>query len=63
MTLYTINLVLMLLSFMVAGYRKRGQNFITRLPLYISAAAVLALPTMLPLVIFLVCFFNIELKE
>lgn len=63
MSLYTISLVLMLLSFMVAGYRKRGPNFITRLPLYISAAAVLALPTMLPLVIFLVCFFNLELKE
>lgn len=63
MPLYTISLVLMLLSFMVAGYRKRDQDFIIRLPLYISAAAVLALPTMLPLVIFLVCFFNLELKE
>lgn len=63
MALYTISLVLMLLSFMVAGYRKRGQTASIRLPLYISAAAVLALPTMLPLVIFLVCFFNLELKE
>lgn len=63
MTLYTISLVLMLLSFMVAGYRKRGPDCIIRLPLYISAAAVLALPTMLPLVISLVCFFNLELKE
>lgn len=63
MTLYTISLVLMLLSFMVAGYRKRGPDCIIRLPLYISAATVLALPTMLPLVISLVCFFNLELKE
>lgn len=63
MSLYTISLILMLLSFMVAGYRKRGPDCIIRLPLYISAAAVLALPTMLPLVIFLVCFFNLELKE
>lgn len=60
MVLYTINFVLILLACIRAGHQKRGWRWITRLPLYITASAVLALPTMLPLLFFLVCHFDWE---
>ena len=60
MVLYTISFILMLLACIIAGYQKRGWLWTTRLPLYIVMAAVLALPTVLPLVIFLIALFDLE---
>lgn len=60
MVLYSISFVLMLLACILAGYQKRGWRWSTRLPMYIAVSAVLALPTMLPLVFFLVCLFDID---
>lgn len=63
MVLYTISFILMLLSCIVAGYQKRGWKWATRLPLYIAVSAVLALPTMLPLMFFLGCLFDIDVGD
>lgn len=63
MVLYSISFTLLLLAFTVAGYRKRGHACVIRLPLYLATSAVLALPTMLPLLVCMVCIFNIELTE
>ena len=63
MVLYTISFILMLLACIIAGYQKRGWLWTTRLPMYIAVSAVLALPTMLPLLFFLVALFDIEVKD
>ena len=63
MILYSISFTLLLLSFTVAGYRKRGPACVIRLPMYLTTSAVLALPTMLALLVCVVCLFNLELKE
>lgn len=60
MVLYTISFILVLLSCIVAGKRKRGWRWIERLPLYIGTSAVLALPTMLPLLFLLIAWFDLE---
>lgn len=60
MVLYSISFVLMLLACIIAGYQKRGWKWSTRLPMYIVVSAVLALPTMLPLMFFLMCLFDID---
>lgn len=41
MVLYSISFVLMLLACIIAGYQKRGWKWSTRLPMYITASAVL----------------------
>lgn len=63
MVLYSISFILLLLASTVAGYRKRGPACAIRLPLYLATSVVLALPTMLPLLVCVVCVFNIERKE
>lgn len=63
MVLYTISFILMLLSCIVAGKRKRRWLWTTHLPMYIVVSAVLALPTMLPLMFFLITLFDIELRD
>lgn len=63
MVLYSISFVLMLLTCIIAGYQKRGWRWSTRLPMYIAVSAVLALPTMLPLMFFLACLFGIDVGD
>lgn len=53
----------MLLTCIIAGYQKRGWTWPTRLPMYIAVSAVLALPTMLPLMFFLACLFDIDVGD
>lgn len=63
MVLYTISFFLMLLTCIIAGYQKRGWKWFAWLPMYIAVSAVLALPTMLPLMLFLACLFDIDVGD
>lgn len=63
MVLYTISFVLLFFACAAEAYRKHGLFAWSRVPMAIALSAVLALPVMLPLLIFLICIFNMDLRE
>lgn len=63
MTLYTISFVLLFFACAAEAYRKRGLFAWSRVPMAIALSAVLALPAMLPLVLFLILAFDVDIRE
>lgn len=62
MTLYAISAVLIFCTCIIESFRKHGMVKWVNLARGTAMAAVLALPTMLPLLIFLVCAFDLKRK-
>ena len=63
MTLYTISFVLLFFACAAEAYRKHGLFAWSRVPTAIALSAVLALPVMLPLVLFLILAFDVDIRE
>lgn len=63
MTLYTISFVLLFFACAAEAYRKHGLFAWSRVPMAIALSAVLALPVMLPLVLFLILVFDVDIRE
>lgn len=63
MTLYTISFVLLFFACAAEAYRKHGLFAWSRVPMAIALSAVLALPVMLPLVLFLILAFDVDILE
>lgn len=63
MTLYTISFVLLFFACAAGAYRKHGLFAWSRVPMAIALSAVLALPVMLPLVLFLILAFDVDIQE
>lgn len=63
MTLYTISFVLLFFACAAEAYRKHGLFAWSRVPMAIALSAVLALPVMLPLVLFLILAFDVDIRE
>lgn len=63
MTLYTISFVLLFFACAAEAYRKHGLFAWSRVPMAIALSAVLALPVMLPLVLFLILAFDVDIQE
>lgn len=60
MTLYAISAVLIFCTCIIESFRKHGTVKWADLARGTAMAAVLALPTMLPLLIFLICTFDLK---
>lgn len=63
MILYTISFVLLFFACAAEAYRKHGLFAWSRVPMAIALSAVLALPVMLPLVLFLILAFDVDIRE
>ena len=63
MILYTISFVLLFFACAAEAYRKHGLFAWSRVPMAIALSAVLALPVMLPLVLFLILAFDMDIRE
>lgn len=63
MTLYIISFVLLFFACAAEAYRKHGLFAWSRVPMAIALSAVLALPVMLPLVLFLILAFDVDIRE
>lgn len=63
MTLYTISFVLLFFACAAEAYRKHGLFAWSRVPMAIALSAVLALPVMLPLALFLILAFDMDIRE
>lgn len=63
MLLYTISFVLLFFACAAEAYRKHGLFAWSRVPMAIALSAVLALPAMLPLVLFLILAFDMDIRE
>ena len=63
MTLYTISFVLLFFACAAEAYRKHGLFAWSRVPMAIALSAVLALPVMLPLVLFLILAFDVNIRK
>nr|DAR13921.1 MAG TPA: aerobic respiration control sensor protein [Caudoviricetes sp.] len=62
MTLYAISAVLIFCACIIESFRKHGTVKWVNLARGTAVAAVLALPTVLPLLIFLICAFDLKLE-